>query len=51
MKGEYPAPEQTAEWMKNHTSVPLEGLPRWFVDKLTKKAGTGSGTHAAENMV
>lgn len=37
----YPTPEVAREWMKNHSSVPLSGIPEWFTRSLTRPADNG----------
>jgi hypothetical protein len=43
----YPTPEAVREWLKNHVCVPAGGVPKWFVEKLTKSADDSK----APNMI
>lgn len=45
--GEYPPPAAVREWMRNHTNVPLSGLPEWFLVKFRDGRGL-TGTAECE---
>ena len=32
-----PTPEQVRAWLRNHVCVPIKGIPKSFIDGLTKK--------------
>lgn len=43
---DYPTPAAAREWMRNHTSVPLGGLPGWFLAKFRAEGGlTGTAEY------
>lgn len=44
-----PTAAQVKAWMKNHTNVPLAGLPKRFIDKLTEAADGRDKPKAKEN--